>query len=101
MKPLPRADPHRHRRGAIPRCDLVLLPPAAAAITAMTASIAHRSVHLELARLTEPAQAAADGGPAFVLDASELRFIAREWSATLGAAHRRLSHAAREETLHP
>jgi hypothetical protein len=88
-------------RAILAACDLVVLPPAAAAISAMTASIAHRSVHLELARLTEPAQTAADGGPAFLLDASELRFIAREWSATLGAAHRRLSHAAREETLHP
>jgi hypothetical protein len=88
-------------RAILAACDLVVLPPAAAASAGLTASITHRSVHLDLARLAEPGQLAADGGPAFALDASELRFIAREWAATLGSAHRRLTHSTREESAHP
>jgi hypothetical protein len=88
-------------RAILAACDLVVLPPDGSSAPGLSAAMVHRAVCLDLARLAEPAPLAADGGPAFDLSLSELRFVVREWAAALGSAHQRVSPDTWAATVHP
>jgi hypothetical protein len=94
-----RVDPAE--RAILAACDLAFLPPTSGAAPKLTASLAHRSVCLDLARLGEPPALAADGGPALDIEDAELRFIVREWAAALNGVSASLSSEAFAGTLHP
>ena len=87
-------------RALLAASDLVVMAPESCASPALGASIVHRSVCLDLARLAAP-------GPDFDsfvpvdVDAPELHFIVREWAAAIGGVGRGSRPEQDSETLHP
>jgi hypothetical protein len=87
-------------RALLAASDLVVLGPERGAAPAVGAPLVHRSVCLDLARLTEPDLGDPDAGP-IDIDAPELHFIVREWAAAIGGVTRRWPAEPDSETLHP
>lgn len=88
------------QRAILAASDLVVLPPDGCAAADLSASLAHRSVRLDLWRLAAPPPTDGAGAPVDP-DGPELTFIVREWAAVIGAAGRVAPDDAHVETLHP
>jgi hypothetical protein len=87
-------------RALLAASDLVVMGPERGVAPPLGAPLVHRSVCLDLARLTAPDFGDADAGPIDV-DAPELHFIVREWAAAIGGVTRRWRAESDSETLHP
>lgn len=86
-------------RALLAASDLVVMPPESCASPTPGASLVHRSVCLDLARLADPGEDA-HAGPIDV-DAPERHFIVREWAAAIGGVGRGTRAEPDPETLHP
>jgi hypothetical protein len=88
-------------RALLAASDLVVMAPETCESPVLGASLVHRSVCLDLARLAEPEPADLDGGAGIDVDAPELHFIVREWAAVIGGLVRGWRTETDAETLHP
>jgi hypothetical protein len=88
-------------RALLAASDLVVMAPESCASPALGASLVHRSVCLDLARLAEPQPTDPGHLRPIDIDAPELHFIVREWAAAIGGVGRLPAAEPDPETLHP
>jgi hypothetical protein len=87
-------------RAILAASDVVFIPPTGSAMEEMAPPLLHRSVCLDLARLTTPGPTTED--PVLSdIEASEAPFIVREWTAALIGAQRYTEVRPLPQVVHP